>query len=257
MERKEYYKHKLPHFQQPGQSYFVTWVLKEAVPPHALRTYSEKLALLKAQLDQDRRFPTAVINQQVTTGDSNVAENHVFQDRRIVSADLNVGKSTDTIRASQISREYNLLRKKYLKAYDNLLAAVHSPMVDLSKPPLLQIMKEAIYFWEGKRIETQAFCIMPNHVHWIFQIKEKDENGKPVYLQDIMHSIKRHTANQINKLTGRSGPLWNKESFDTTIRDIKHEYFAIRYTLNNPVAAGFVKDVREWPGNSSFENGGF
>ena len=35
MEKKEYYRRELPHFQQPGQSYFVTWNLKDAVPAKA------------------------------------------------------------------------------------------------------------------------------------------------------------------------------------------------------------------------------
>ena len=90
---------------------------------------------------------------------------------------------------------------------------------------------------------------MHNHVHWVFKLKEKDENGKQVYLQDIMHSVKRQSSNQINKLTGLTGALWQKESFDTTIRDEEHEYNAVRYTLNNPVAAKFVTDWKDWPGS--------
>src|SRR5659263_575603 len=30
MEKKEFHRHYLPHFQQPGQAYFVTWSLKVA-----------------------------------------------------------------------------------------------------------------------------------------------------------------------------------------------------------------------------------
>lgn len=52
MNKKEYYKHILPHFQQPGQTYFVTWILKDAIPPHALNRYTEKLAYLKAEIDR-------------------------------------------------------------------------------------------------------------------------------------------------------------------------------------------------------------
>jgi hypothetical protein len=51
MERKEYYKQNLPHFQQPGQAYFVTWSLKDAVPKKALKRYTDKLEILKSQID--------------------------------------------------------------------------------------------------------------------------------------------------------------------------------------------------------------
>ena len=41
MQKKEYYKHMLPHFQQPGQAYFVTWSLKDAIPAKAFKRYSQ------------------------------------------------------------------------------------------------------------------------------------------------------------------------------------------------------------------------
>ncbi|HYQ57124.1 MAG TPA: transposase, partial [Draconibacterium sp.] len=110
------------------------------------------------------------------------------------------------------------------------------------------IMKEALTFWQGIKLENEAFCVMSNHVHWVFTLFEKDEEGNPVYLQDIMHSVKRYSSNRINKNENRSGALWQKESFDTTIGDYKHLYYAVEYTLNNPVNAGLVKNREKWPG---------
>ncbi|MCF6332514.1 MAG: transposase [Draconibacterium sp.] len=114
-------------------------------------------------------------------------------------------------------------------------------------------MKNTLKFWEGKKLKNHAFCIMPNHVHWVFQLIEKDENGEPVYLQDILYSVKRFSVSKINKLEKREGKLWQKESFDTTIRDEKHLYYTIEYALNNPVNAGFVHDWKDWPGCWSAE----
>jgi hypothetical protein len=65
MNKKEYYKHILPHFQQSGQAYFVTWILKDAIPPHALTRYTEKLALLKAEID---RLTVAVSGAEDSSG---------------------------------------------------------------------------------------------------------------------------------------------------------------------------------------------
>lgn len=234
MERKEYYKHILPHFQQPGQAYFVTWILKDAIPPHAFKRYTDKLAILKSQIDAGTAPGAEVSNLQ------------------------NESRIQYATPLTELIKEYNYLRKKYIKAYDDLLAVTKTGSVDLSQSEIMKVVTEALLFWEGKRLETEAFCIMPNHVHWVFKLNETDENGKPVYLQDIMHSVKRQTANQINKLTGRSSALWQKESFDTTISNEKHEYYAIRYTLNNPVVAKFVNDWIDWPGNwCSPECGGF
>lgn len=239
MEKKEYYKHLLPHFQQPGQVYFITWILKDAIPPHALKRYTEKLQLLKAEIES--------FDKGAEVG--NLRINRECNSRHPLSSELEA-----------LLKEYNLLRKKYIKAYDDMLALQECGLVNLTKPELLQVISEALIFWEGKRIENIAFCVMSNHVHWVFRLKEADENGKPVYLQDIMHSVKRHTANQINKLTGEKGALWQKESFDTTIRDMEHEYNAVRYTLNNPVVAKLVQYWKAWSGSwccKEYENVGF
>lgn len=229
MEKKEYYKHNLPHFQQPGQAYFVTWILKDAIPPHALKRYTEKMESLKAEIEQVGNKGAEVFNLRRTA---------------VTNRDTLITPELETL-----LKEYYTLRKKYIKAYDDLLAVQECRLVNLTKLELMQVITEAIFFWEGKKIENIAFCVMSNHVHWVFRLKENGENGKPVYLQDVMHSVKRQTSNQINKLTGRKGPLWQKESFDTTIRDMEHEYNAVSYTLNNPVVAKLVSDWKTWPGS--------
>ena len=112
----------------------------------------------------------------------------------------------------------------------------------------------ALAFWEGKRIENYAYCIMSNHVHWVFKVFHTDENGDPIILQDILQSVKSFSATVINKLEGISGTLWQNESFDTAIRDGKHLKQAIDYTITNPVMAGLVTDWSEWKGTRLFND---
>jgi len=244
MEKKEYYKHILPHFQQPGQAYFITWILKDAIPPHALKRYTEKLEWLKAEIERVRKFTG--VRKFLTSGSIAVGNRDTREE------------SNPELEA--LLKEYHSLRKKYIKAYDDLLAVQECGLVNPIKPELLKVISEALLFWEGKRLENIAFCVMSNHVHWVYRLKEADENGKPVYLQDIMHLVKRHTAKQINKLTGEKGALWQKESFDTTIRDFEHEYNAVRYSLNNPLSAKLAQNWKEWSGSwccKAYENVGF
>jgi REP element-mobilizing transposase RayT len=169
--------------------------------------------------------------------------------RRMTDADRNRHHPEPaTPEIEKLRKEYYALRKKYIKAYDDLLDAERNPKIDLSKPKNFEVMLNTLKFWEGKKLKNHAFCIMPNHVHWVFHVFEKDENSEPVYLQDILYSVKRFSASEINKLENRKGKLWQKESFDTTIRDEKHLYYAVEYTLNNPLKSGLVNDWREWPG---------
>ncbi len=218
--KKEYYKHILPHYQLPGQAYFVTWILQDAVPQKALQRYTQKLEELK-----------------------NLRELYKKQ-------------KSDKHTQDKITQQILSVRRKYIKAFEDLIHVANCSDVDLSKFGNREIVKESLIFWEGKKLINFAFCIMPNHVHWVFQLKEKDEFGRLVYLEDIMHSVKRYSANQINKLENRQGKLWQKESFDTTIRNEKHLYNTMEYTWNNPVAAGLVKKREDWPG-LGFGCGGF
>jgi REP element-mobilizing transposase RayT len=149
----------------------------------------------------------------------------------------------------ELKNKYRRERNKYLKAFDDLLGSIMNPAVNLAKTENTEVIIQALKYWEGRRILNHAYTIMPNHVHWIVELHESDEMDKEVYLQDILHSVKRFSANRINKLEDRQGSLWQKESFETTIRNERHLYYAINYTLNNPVAAGLVKDWKSWPGS--------
>ena len=190
----------------------MTWSLHDAIPPKALARYTVELGRLKSQI----KF----LEQQ----------------------------KPDLFEIERINQEYYSVRRQYIKAYDDLLDSDRNPKIDLSKADNLEIMFRTLQFWEGQRLQNIAFTIMPNHVHWVVKLMEKDTDGDLIYLQDILQSVKRHSSNKINKAENRSGTLWQKESFDTTIRNEKHLYYAIKYTLNNPVKAGLVSNWRDWKG---------
>lgn len=217
MEKKESYRNTLPHFQQPGQAYFVTWSLKDAIPPKALASYSKQLNLKILQIDIARKNGT-----------------------------------TEVILAI-LKMEFYELRRKYIKAFDDLLDLQKEFIVNLSNDANRVVTLDTLCYWEGKRLDNYAICVMSNHVHWVFRLYEKDESGEPVYLQDVLQSVKRFSATKINKNEGLKGNLWQKESFDTTIRDDKHLYNAINYTINNPVKAGLVTDWKNWKGTMLFD----
>jgi REP element-mobilizing transposase RayT len=146
-------------------------------------------------------------------------------------------------------KEYFISRKKYILAYAEMLDNCMSPAIDLSQPEIREIMVQTLRFWHGVRLRNFAFTVMPNHVHWVFDLYPWDLEGKQVCLQDILQSVKRFSANRINKFLGRTGSLWQKESFDTTIRNERHLQYAIQYTLNNPVKARLAENWIDWPGS--------
>lgn len=106
-----------------------------------------------------------------------------------------------------------------------------------------EIVADTLLKFQGDRYELFAWCIMPNHVHVVFQAKPGHA------LAEIMHSWKSYTAKACNKVLRRSGVFWMDESFDRLVRDEAEFRRFVDYTLGNPGAAG-LKDWK-WVGTGS------
>lgn len=155
--------------------------------------------------------------------------------------------SSQTQKLAQAKKEYYIALRKYHLAYDKILNKSKTPNFSLLTENNKLVVEEVFKFWEGKRLKSHVWCIVSNHFHWVLSVFERDENRKPVYLQDILHSVKLFSARQINKNEKRSGQLWMHESFETTIRNDKHFINVVNYTINSPVSAGLIKNWKDWP----------
>ncbi|MCL4871964.1 MAG: Eco57I restriction-modification methylase domain-containing protein [Anaerolineae bacterium] len=102
----------------------------------------------------------------------------------------------------------------------------------LADPENGRIVAEALLFFDGKRYRLGVWVVMPNHVHLLVTPLAGYK------LEDILHSWKSFTANKINKRLGRSGPLWQAESYDRIIRDEAHLRRVEQYITDNPRKAG-------------------
>ena len=92
---------------------------------------------------------------------------------------------------------------------------------------------------------------MADHVHFLFepQVKEQNKEGKPVFwpVAELLHSIKSFTAHEINKSEGKSGQVWENESFDRMIRgdaDLEEKF---HYICRNPWDSGVVPPTENYP----------
>ena len=114
------------------------------------------------------------------------------------------------------------------------------------------IILNAIEHFHQRRYELYAACVMPDHVHILFEpgIKEDDEEGNPVFwsLGELMRSIKSFTAHEINKLEASVGSIWEDEWYDRLIRSEKDLQEKFEYITGNPWTTGVVQpdDVYEW-----------
>ena len=115
----------------------------------------------------------------------------------------------------------------------------------LSDPDVASLVQETILNEHDNTCRLDAWVIMPNHVHLLLR------PNRGISLSTIMKSIKSVSAHKINKLLGRSGPVWQPDYFDRYIRDEKHHAKAIRYIEKNPVKAGLCSEPSEWKFSSA------
>ena len=128
-------------------------------------------------------------------------------------------------------------RKKKARDVERLLERNHGAC-HLKDPAVADLVADALKKFDGSRYRLFAWCIMPNHVHVVFQ------PFRSFRLEDILHSWKSYTAKEANKKLKRHGEdFWQREYFDHLIRDGKQLDRAVRYTAENPTKAG-MKDWR-------------
>lgn len=139
--------------------------------------------------------------------------------------------------------------RSYFKQFDKFLDAQKDGNRWLNDPSIASTVADAIQYRNGKRYDLLSYCIMPNHVHLLVTITDEQEPGEKVrytHLTSVLQSLKSYTAIECNRKLGRIGQFWQRESYDRVIRDQKELEWTIRYIIYNPVAAGLVKNWKDW-----------
>jgi putative transposase len=112
-------------------------------------------------------------------------------------------------------------------------------------------LQSLLYAHEHNHYELYVGCVMPDHVHLLFepQIKEEDAQGKTIFwsLTEILHGIKSSSAHRINKAREASGPVWERESFDRLIRSEADLHEKFRCICRNPWDAGVAGPSEDYP----------
>jgi len=104
---------------------------------------------------------------------------------------------------------------------------LHKNQIDL-RPGEQDVIVEALRQFDGQRYELTGYVVMNDHVHVIVWL----EDGYS--LEGLCHSWKSFTAHELQKGFGRTGSIWQDESFDRIIRNEAEYYGKLLYILNNP-----------------------
>jgi REP-associated tyrosine transposase len=98
----------------------------------------------------------------------------------------------------------------------------------------------------GSKYALHAAVVMPDHVHLLFTPLQ-DADGTTYGLAELMHGIKGSSSHAVNRHLKRRGTIWQSESFDRLLRSDESVAQKAEYICENPVRAGLVERVDEWP----------
>jgi putative transposase len=101
-------------------------------------------------------------------------------------------------------------------------------------PPLATFVFER----QARLPETLAFCLMPEHLHWLVEAVEP-----PAVAVKALKLASFHEAARL----GFHHRLWQRSYFDRVIWSSDALVAEVRYILANPVRAGLVGEPAEWP----------
>ena len=123
-----------------------------------------------------------------------------------------------------------------------LVTAVTGRRVAWFWEPLLarrmsRCLSDPQYLLDSKNL---CWAVMPDHIHLMLQLGRAS-------LSDVVRQIKGRSAFVLNRDIARNGRFWAPGYHDHAMRKEESVREAARYIVANPVRAGLVKRVGDYP----------
>jgi putative transposase len=106
--------------------------------------------------------------------------------------------------------------------------------------------------------DTLAYCLMPNHFHFLIHCNEKSVvpkeagNNKLTNFTNGLRLLQSSYTQYLNPLQQRSGSLFRQrvKIKSTSAGENNYHTVAFQYIHQNPFVAGLVKKMEDWPFSS-------
>lgn len=120
-------------------------------------------------------------------------------------------------------------------------SVVHERVPLFSEDHLVQlVVRELARCHEERRAENLAWVVMPDHVHWLFQLREGT-------LAACVQAFKSRAAREVNRMRATSGQLWQAGYYEHRVRDDEDLRMQARYIVANPLRRGIVDRLADYP----------
>ncbi len=130
---------------------------------------------------------------------------------------------------------------------DRMLDTARTGPLYLRQHDIAGMVVEALRYREQglAHYRLHSYVVMANHVHVLVT--------PSVAVSKLMHSLKRYTAREGNRMLGVIGqPFWQDESYDRLVRDEQELQRIMHYIEMNPVKAGLASSPEEFRWSSAW-----
>ncbi len=103
-------------------------------------------------------------------------------------------------------------------------------------------------FYLSNRLDTLAFCLLPNHFHFLVRVK----SGLPEYgaIHQLWSNLFNSYTKSFNRLHNRYGNLFQRPFKRKRIDTERYFHACVSYIHLNPQLHGIVADYRTYPWSS-------
>ena len=140
---------------------------------------------------------------------------------------------------------YNALRKGRFsepnRAYFVTAAAKERRPIFAELHTARLLIREMRVLHDEEIVSSLAWVIMPDHLHWLFQL------GDNVSLKKAVGLLKGRSSRSINCHLRQGGSLWQAAYHDHALREEEDLREIARYIMANPSRAGLVDSLADYP----------
>ena len=102
------------------------------------------------------------------------------------------------------------------------------------------VVAELRILQEAGQARSIAWLLMPDHLHWLVELQAGD-------ISTVVGQAKSRSAVAINRAIGTTGAVWQAGFHDRAIRKDEDMKAIARYVLRNPIEAGLVRCIGDYP----------
>ena len=103
------------------------------------------------------------------------------------------------------------------------------------------VVHEMRILHDSNAVNSFAWVLMPDHLHWLFELGEEYDLG------NVVKRLKGRSARTINQILGRNGAIWQREYYEHALRRDEDIQETARYIIANPLRAKLVERLGDYP----------